>query len=939
MDPFTALGVAAAVVQFTDFAIRLIQRASAPELQMRQEELEKGLREFAKLTNNIKTTSNVLIRPHRPLRPAETTLVQLCEECDRISSELPGELKEHWSQKRSENAIVAYVEDATLQIKSKLKVDNRKQRIGYLRKALSETKENLIFASFAVLWEEATLNSQEVNKLSRQQASMVDTLKRIDHTTRGLHQDIIKLSRTGPVYSSDRDPRAAVVNAIWGSKWTASGPSAAESLSKLVTETDTLNDLSPSLIAYSTDASDTITAQCVLRSIAFETLNLRHEAIPEAHQQTYDWIFEESDCEDKWDNFPEWLRGSGDPIYWVTGKAGSGKSTLLKYISNHAKTRELVQEWSGSRPLIFAAFYFWNAGTAMQRSQEGLLRTLLYQFLEQMPHLTPIVCPRRWAIAKLFGDKGMAQAPQWTWTELHQSFSVIASDLFLGKNVNMCLFLDGLDEFEGDLGKIIEFIQLFSSHSGVKICASSRQWNEFSDAFGRGPSLLLHVLTHADITTFTRDKFQSNQGFLDLQQAFPEEADAIMSQVVHKAEGIFLWVAVVMGALLERLTEGETLRGLQETVDSLPADLSELFDGIWSKIKPTQVPKSSQIFQVLLTSKAPLDALTVWLTEDDNALDFDYGQLTLTRHQQIIQLTRRRLNARTKGLVEISLAGDKVNFMHRTVRDWILPKRQFIFEKGPPTFDANLMLLKANTSVLQGIDTQGRVWETAQLCLLYASEIADTELNVPLMVTCLDQLHKNLTQRSERYFWQLQQRELLSLLSPHAVPPEPMLYLAAQYAVMPYLRHKVLANPSICKEHSSGFSILDDAVFGFLYDCPANPSQPPPKDYGRRHMVTELLMENGALEPRGEGRQRAHKKNKNKKCAAQNSYERVCRLSASHSRSDEFFFLTEDGKERLNYFDEVRKLFEKYGSFGQPETKTGIMGVFSKVWNSSSSSK
>ncbi|KAL5330231.1 hypothetical protein ACEPPN_003756 [Leptodophora sp. 'Broadleaf-Isolate-01'] len=124
----------------------------------------------------------------------------------------------------------------------------------------------------------------------------------------------------------------------------------------------------------------------------------RFEALADAHKQTLGWIFE-SPCVDhsvQWSDFVHWLR-EGDGIYWIYGKAGSGKSTLMKYIIEHKRTNDHLKFWANSTPLHQGAFFFWWAGTRIQRSQEGLLRSLLHDVLVNVPKLIPIVLPSQYA--------------------------------------------------------------------------------------------------------------------------------------------------------------------------------------------------------------------------------------------------------------------------------------------------------------------------------------------------------------------------------------------------------------------------------------------------------------------------------------------------------------------------------------------------------------
>ncbi|KAE9369410.1 hypothetical protein N431DRAFT_427565 [Stipitochalara longipes BDJ] len=111
----------------------------------------------------------------------------------------------------------------------------------------------------------------------------------------------------------------------------------------------------------------------MMQSLYFPLMDDRHQSIPEAHRQTFRWIFKEFPREEyPWSNFVEWLR-TGSGLYWINGKAGSGKSTLMRYIFNHIQTRQHLSHWARDARLEIGGFFFWNSGSPIQRSQIGLL--------------------------------------------------------------------------------------------------------------------------------------------------------------------------------------------------------------------------------------------------------------------------------------------------------------------------------------------------------------------------------------------------------------------------------------------------------------------------------------------------------------------------------------------------------------------------------------
>jgi len=123
------------------------------------------------------------------------------------------------------------------------------------------------------------------------------------------------------------------------------------------------------LIGLHEDALSIGTRQRILRSLAFQDIHQRYEAVDDPHADTFRWIVEGTtpsnasrlgaqpkDLSDNTDvlsmqavtrnRYSRWLR-SPDGILHVSGKLGSGKSTLMKLLSQCSETMEGLQEWAG----------------------------------------------------------------------------------------------------------------------------------------------------------------------------------------------------------------------------------------------------------------------------------------------------------------------------------------------------------------------------------------------------------------------------------------------------------------------------------------------------------------------------------------------------------------------------------------------------------------
>lgn len=229
----------------------------------------------------------------------------------------------------------------------------------------------------------------------------------------------------------------------------------------------------------------------------YDSMFDREASVAEAHPDTLKWIFRPAaDDTHTWNNFSQWL-GSEERLYWITGKMGSGKSTLMKYISEELPVSSAagidarrciphLLRCGEDQRLCIATFYFWagsNEETRIQTSVEGMYRTLLTQILDAYPESAPRVSPRRWENLCLFNQElkppGIAELK----VMLRKAVDYVSS------MAKVCLFIDGLDEFQGgndDMNDLINWVKTLVETSPVKLCVASRPWRVFEDALQDG---------------------------------------------------------------------------------------------------------------------------------------------------------------------------------------------------------------------------------------------------------------------------------------------------------------------------------------------------------------------------------------------------------------------------------------------------------------------
>ncbi|KAI1736281.1 hypothetical protein F4680DRAFT_469161 [Xylaria scruposa] len=442
----------------------------------------------------------------------------------------------------------------------------------------------------------------------------------------------------------------------------------------------------------------------ILRSLSFDSRPVRHTSIPDASKRTFEWAFEQSNppTSSATGSLIEWLR-DGEGSFWVTGKPGSGKSTFMKYVADSPETLSALSRWSHPKRPVLASHYFWSAGTPLQKSQQGLLQTLLYDIFRQLPDLIEAVCAERWskAIEEL-------QHEQWQVPELQRVLQRIAG--YRDLSVKFCFFIDGMDEFDGDHVDFCQSLHTLTQSPHIKLCVSSRPWNVFEKFFGHDDckfKLYIHELTRNDIRAYAERRLQDHPRWKELEEE-TTNAGWIIDEITMRADGVFLWVFLVTKELRSGLNEYDSFFDLQKRLDSIPVDLEAFFKHILQSVEIFYHQKMATTLKLALVAREPAP-VAVYGFHD---VGYMYENYALNLPLQVFEMhlvaskrrnTTRRLNARCRGLLEVNRSSHRVEFLHRTVMDFLRTRdmSEFLTSKAPPGFNSNLSLLRAYTAYIK----------------------------------------------------------------------------------------------------------------------------------------------------------------------------------------------------------------------------------------------
>ncbi|KAH8894388.1 hypothetical protein GQ53DRAFT_643662, partial [Thozetella sp. PMI_491] len=339
--------------------------------------------------------------------------------------------------------------------------------------------------------------------------------------------------------------------------------------------------------------------QRVLDSLHFRGITERRSAISDAHIKTFQWVWAEAESGQtaRWDNLKTWLE-SGSGCYWLAGKAGSGKSSLMKYLQSSPQTEEALKRWAGTSELITGSFYFWYAGNHLQKSQTGLLRSLLLNVLSSRPDLCVVLFPDM--CRSIFAGETVTAFLTLTNTELSSAFARLTSlDL---PGTKFFFLVDGLDEYSGDHNEICDLFSQAAGSPHIKFLVSSRPLPAFFEKLSTFPKLFLQDLTWDDIYRYANDKLRSNTVLQKMEVSDPDVTAQLVSGICSKACGVFLWVVLVVQRLTISLQNYDTRKELEAEMEKLPSDLESLYDHmLGSQSKHHQI-LGSKYFQLALRS-------------------------------------------------------------------------------------------------------------------------------------------------------------------------------------------------------------------------------------------------------------------------------------------------------------------------------------------------
>jgi hypothetical protein len=380
-----------------------------------------------------------------------------------------------------------------------------------------------------------------------------------------------------------------------------------------------------------------------VEALAFDYMDSRYESIDPAHINTCRWLFKKPEYV-QWRNSEHLASHNG--FLWIKGKAGSGKSTLMKCAFEHARRH--------FRNDKIASFFFNARGQPLEKSVEGMYRSLLSQILHQFPHLRPV-----------FPTFSPVSVQQQGWTvpalrnHLHRAIAG------LGQGDAVALYVDALDECdEEEIREAIEHFEEIGSAAlsmpiSLHICFASRHYPRVSIQHCIEILLEEQAEHKRDIRRYINGRLAIRDTAFKARLAY---------RIESRASGVFFWVVLVVRLIKKRCDGGASHSEISKSLQEVPDKLQELIGAILHS------PDNALLCTMrwILFAMEPMSLEELYF-----AIRTGIGQLT-SGIWNTSEVDRDDMKAfiltSSRGLVEIKPheASTRAQLIHESVRDYLI---------------------------------------------------------------------------------------------------------------------------------------------------------------------------------------------------------------------------------------------------------------------------
>jgi hypothetical protein len=278
-------------------------------------------------------------------------------------------------------------------------------------------------------------------------------------------------------------------------------------------------------------------------------------------------------------------------LIFIKGNPGSGKSTIMK-----AALNQVLSEPPQNERLV-AAFFFDARGPELMRTPLGFYRSIVYQLIKANPSLRKLFLERK--NRSRFGRRMSNELC--TEAELRSYLRSIYEDRLAPHTI---IFVDALDEcvqpLARGIGYFLRELTISANEKGaaLDICLSGRPFPSIT--LRKCPEIFMDHSNGLDIAIYVDNRFSIGGTPVD------KDWRKLRDEIVSRSSGVFLWVVLVVEAVLKKWDEGRNIRYLLQHVDDVPEELETLYESMFSSLDAEAEQLTVRLFQWVILAAKPL---------------------------------------------------------------------------------------------------------------------------------------------------------------------------------------------------------------------------------------------------------------------------------------------------------------------------------------------
>ncbi|KAK5094820.1 hypothetical protein LTS08_008438 [Lithohypha guttulata] len=337
--------------------------------------------------------------------------------------------------------------------------------------------------------------------------------------------------------------------------------------------------------------------QDLRKILYYENMNQRRANLESTTTAPMDWIWATE--------FGCWLR-SEQPLFWISGKPGSGKFTLTKFLVSSSETMRLLETSSTKKWFILDFYFDFRSGNSTANSSLGLLRTLLFQLVDQCSEIDAFIRQRH------------NYALEGEWVHQESTLRTTICDALKMLDLSVCAFVDGLDEYTGRAKALMDTLLGVQACTGIKLCLASRPEEVISRVLSSYPGLKVQDHNSATMQAYiqsTSVQVLSKEEMSTLRPLWPK--------IEQAANGVLLWARFAADQLVEQCIGGATTSELATVLDAVPTQLEDVYQRMFERLDEKQKLHAAITAQLLIIhGSVEIESFFVYwcmITEDVDA--------------------------------------------------------------------------------------------------------------------------------------------------------------------------------------------------------------------------------------------------------------------------------------------------------------------------------